>query len=302
VGDHALDAFVVEVGGRAGVGQQQAGVEDVEALVLHGPEVEVAHGDDHEQVEVVLAAERLLVPLHRALEAVHGVGGPRRLAGVDIDAQGDLAAAHGGEAVGQFVEFAGHQGEQVAGLGEGVLPDREVAATGSSPLSIRLPFDSSQRSDGVALDAHRVAAQHVRPVGEVGDAAEALGLALGAVAAARHVEAHQGGVAGRVDLDLGGQGEGVGDGVDGQALGVGGIGGRAAGRPRRWRPRSGSGARRRGAGARRGRRCGAPPGSPSPASARPPGRSRAGRCRSGRRAGGSRPGGRLGRFSAHPLS
>ena len=42
----------------------------------------------------------------------------------------DRAAAHGDEAVGQHVELAGHQGEQVAGLGEGVVPDREVAAAG----------------------------------------------------------------------------------------------------------------------------------------------------------------------------
>ena len=39
----------------------------------------------------------------------------------------DLAAAHGDEAVLQHVQFAGHQGEQVAGLGEGIAPDREVA-------------------------------------------------------------------------------------------------------------------------------------------------------------------------------
>ena len=77
VGDDALDALVVHVGGGRRVGQQERGVEDVQPLVLHGPEVEVAHGDDHEQVEVVLAAEGLLVPLHRALQRVHGVGGAR---------------------------------------------------------------------------------------------------------------------------------------------------------------------------------------------------------------------------------
>ena len=39
-------------------------VEDVEALVLHRPHVEVGHGDDVEHVEIVLAPEALLVPAH----------------------------------------------------------------------------------------------------------------------------------------------------------------------------------------------------------------------------------------------
>jgi hypothetical protein len=77
VGHDAFDALVVHVGGGLGLGQQQGAVEDVQPLVLHGPEVEVADGDDHEQVQVVLAAERLLVPLHRTLEGVQGVGGAR---------------------------------------------------------------------------------------------------------------------------------------------------------------------------------------------------------------------------------
>src|SRR5206468_5359076 len=45
---HAFDALVIDVGGGRRVRQQQRGVEDVEALVLHGPEVEIAYGDDHE--------------------------------------------------------------------------------------------------------------------------------------------------------------------------------------------------------------------------------------------------------------
>ena len=72
-------------------------------------------------------AEGLLVPAHGALQGVHGVGGARRHARIDEDAQGDLAAAHGDEGVFQHVQLAGHQGEQVAGLGKGIVPDRVVA-------------------------------------------------------------------------------------------------------------------------------------------------------------------------------
>jgi hypothetical protein len=72
----------------------------------------------------------------------------------------------------------------------------------------------------VGLDPHGEAAQHVGTVGEEGDGPEAFGLALGAEPAAGHVEAHQGLVGRRIDLDLGGQDEGVRDLVDRQALGV----------------------------------------------------------------------------------
>ena len=83
---HPLDTLVVEVGGGLRIGQQQRRVEDVQPLVLHRPGVEVAHGDDHEQVEVVLPAPGALVPRHRPLQAVHGVGGAGRHARIDEDA------------------------------------------------------------------------------------------------------------------------------------------------------------------------------------------------------------------------
>ena len=99
VGDHRLDALVVGVGGGLGARQHVAGIEDVEALVLHRAHVEVVDGDDHEAVEVVLAAVGLLVPFHRALQRVHGVGAAAFVAGADPDLQEDVAAGAGGEAI-----------------------------------------------------------------------------------------------------------------------------------------------------------------------------------------------------------
>ena len=68
VRDDRLDMRIVGVGRGLGRGQHVLVVEDVEALVLHRAHVEVGDGDDHEDVEIVFAAERLLVPAHRALE------------------------------------------------------------------------------------------------------------------------------------------------------------------------------------------------------------------------------------------
>ena len=92
VADHALDRAVVNVGSDLRVGEQQATVENVEPFVLHRAHVEVGHGHDHEHVEVVFAAEGLLVPAHRALERVHRIAAAVFLAGLHIDAQRHVAA------------------------------------------------------------------------------------------------------------------------------------------------------------------------------------------------------------------
>jgi hypothetical protein len=88
--DDRLDIGVVGVGRGVLVGQDVFVVEDVEALVLHRAHVEVGHGDDVEDVEIVFAPEHLLVPFHGALERVHRIGGARLLAVLDIDARSTL--------------------------------------------------------------------------------------------------------------------------------------------------------------------------------------------------------------------
>ena len=96
-------------------------------------------------------------------------------------------------------QLAGDQREQIARLLERVFPPREMAAVGRSPSSTRLPFDSSTGYVGlVGAQRDRVGRHHVRAVEEVGDAAKALGLALREEVAARHVEARQRGVRGRI--------------------------------------------------------------------------------------------------------
>ncbi len=127
VGNDALDGLEVAVGGGLGARQHQAVVEDVETLVLHRPHVEVGDGDDHEDVEIVFEAEALLVPLHRALQAVHGPAAAVLLAGLDIDPEVDDAARARLEGVLDDAEIAADQGEQIARLRKGVVPDGEVA-------------------------------------------------------------------------------------------------------------------------------------------------------------------------------
>jgi hypothetical protein len=62
-----------------------------------------------------------------------------------------------------------------------------------SPASTRFPFPVREQNRHVlaGLDARRIDGHHIGPVGEIGDAAETLGLALRAIGRARAVKAHE---------------------------------------------------------------------------------------------------------------
>ena len=111
VRDDAGDGVEIAVGRGVGVGQHEARVEDVEALVLHRAEIEIGHRDDVEPVEVIFAAVDALVPGHRLLEAFHGVTGLGKVRLAHPDAELDLAAAHGREGVGERGKVARDQRE-----------------------------------------------------------------------------------------------------------------------------------------------------------------------------------------------
>ena len=128
MGDDPRDIVEVGVGRGLLVGQHVGRVEDVEALVLHRAHVEIADRDDVELVEVIFAAVDLLVPRHRQLEAVHRMGGLGQVGLAHPDGEIDLAPAHRREAVAVGLQVAGDQREQIAGLGEGIVPFGPVAA------------------------------------------------------------------------------------------------------------------------------------------------------------------------------
>ena len=113
VRDDRLDVGVVGVGRGLGIGQHVFGVEDVQPLVLHRAHVEIACRDNHEGVEIVFEAEFFLVPTHRLLQRLHDEIAAVLIARLDIDAQGDDAAGHRGEAVLDAGEVPGDQREQV---------------------------------------------------------------------------------------------------------------------------------------------------------------------------------------------
>ncbi len=95
----------------------------------------------------------------------------------------DLPPGHGAEMIFDAGEIPADHREQIRGLRERIVPDREVPmppieVAGSDQIAVR---QQQRRVCFVSLDACRVDRHHIRPIGEIGDAAEPFRLALGAV-------------------------------------------------------------------------------------------------------------------------
>ena len=173
----------VEVGVARGfrVGQDVARVEDVEALVLHRPEVEVGNRDDVEAIEIIFAAIGPLVPGHGRFQGPHGVRGPGDVRLMHPDSELDLAAAHRGETVAVAGKIARDQSEQIARLGKRVLPKRPMTTVGAVTGLNRIAIcEQHRKASLVRAQPDPIARQDVGTIREEGDPAEALGLALGA--------------------------------------------------------------------------------------------------------------------------
>ena len=196
---HALNALVGGIGGGIRGGQDEGRVEDVEALVLHRPHVEALHRDDHEDVQIVFAPEALLIPAHRPLQRRHREPALADVVRFRVDAQRHPPPGAGDELVLQERQIPGHQGEQIARLGEGIAPGNGAAA------GVRFVGNEIAVGEqyGIALrvrrDAGDEAGEHIRPIRVVGHLAKPLGLALRAVHGTGFVEALQRGVRLRLD-------------------------------------------------------------------------------------------------------
>ncbi len=187
--DDRLDRRIIGIRRRVGPRENIFVVEDVEALVLHRAHVEGAHRHDHEDVEIVFAAEALLVPFHCALERLHRIAAAILVALFHEDAQRHFPARHGDELVFHMAEIARDQGKEIGRLREGVVPFHEM------PPVLRLAAlhrVAVRQQNGLALPvACDPRAEHghvVRPVEIIGDPAKALRLALRAIDALREIE------------------------------------------------------------------------------------------------------------------
>ena len=217
MGDHALNALQLSIGGGGGISEHQLGIKDIETLVFHGAHVEMAHSNNIEFFEVVFEAIDPLIPGHAALERGHRMGGERLITWLHVDTQFHQASAGGGEAVAHLLQLAGHQSEQVGGLGERIVPDGVMALRLGRSLGLRLEqagFQAVAIAEEhrepllISLDPHPKATEQIRPIRMKGDAPESLRLALGGHHATTGIEAFQGGVGVRIDPHLAAHHEG----------------------------------------------------------------------------------------------
>ena len=185
---HGGDRIVIVIGRGVGIGEDVAAVEDVQPLVLHRPEIEIVHRDDVEHVEIIFAAIDALVPRHRRPERVERVIGARQVGGAHPDAQRHLAPRLRDERAAIDREIARHQREQIGRFRERIVPFRPVAPVGEVARRDRIAVRQQHgETRFVRRHLHAIGGEHVRPVGKIGDAAEALRLALRAQDAARRI-------------------------------------------------------------------------------------------------------------------
>eukprot|EP00760_Papus_ankaliazontas_P017972 PhM_4_TR17409/c0_g1_i2/m.69949 len=194
VADDALDALEVEV--RRGLGrcEDKARVEDVERLILHRTHVEVVDGNNVKEVQVVLAAELLLVPLHGALQRRHCVVDLIDVALLHVDPQRNAAAAHRCKRVLFNGELARDKGKKITRLRKRVHPLGVVLAGLAFNITAGLEVAVGEQHRVqclVRLDVRRVFRHDVGAVEEVRDAAEPFRLTLCAEVATALVQAFE---------------------------------------------------------------------------------------------------------------
>ena len=108
------------------------------------------------------------------------------------DAEIDVTAGSGREAVLHRNQVTGNQREQIARLRMRIGPDHAVAAIADVLDHTGIPVRQHHRHARlVGGDRGGEACHHIRPIGEICDATETFSLALGEVAAVRCVEPRQ---------------------------------------------------------------------------------------------------------------
>ena len=127
VADDAFHTFKIGVGGGALVCQHIFGVEDVQAFVFHRAHIEIAHGHDHENIQIVFQPEAFFVPLHRVFQRFDGERGFVGIFGARVKRNRHVAPAAGFKSVAPHRQIARHQCKQISGLGKRVVPHGKMA-------------------------------------------------------------------------------------------------------------------------------------------------------------------------------
>ncbi len=128
VGNYRFDALVIGISGGFRTGQHIFGIENIEALVFHGPHIEAIRSNDQIAVEIVFATVDLLIPSHGLLQTAQGLLAGVPIALGNVDFQTNFAPGLGAEGILGNVKRPAHRGKQVTRLGKRIFPARPMPA------------------------------------------------------------------------------------------------------------------------------------------------------------------------------
>ena len=190
--DNGFNIEVIEVRRHLRRREHIARIEDVQALILHGAEIEVVGRDQHEAVQIVLETPAGFIPVDGPLDAFHRVLGLIGILRLNPDLQQAVLA------VRELIDFltlhqlSGDKREEVAGFERRIFPDGKVPAI----IQIALFNEVAVREKDrillfVSPDFNVEPGQHVRVIREIGDPAEAFRFALGHEVPVGHIDARE---------------------------------------------------------------------------------------------------------------
>ncbi len=126
VGNDGLDALKSLVGRSFRLSEHAGGIEDIQALVLHGAHIKIVDGHDHENIEVVFPAVDFLIPAHGFFQGSQSKITLIQVFFLDKNTQLHFTARAGGERIIDRLQVAGHESKQVAWLFKGIFPRHPV--------------------------------------------------------------------------------------------------------------------------------------------------------------------------------
>ena len=86
---HAIEVFIRCC---LRISKNKLAVKDIQALIFHRAHVEMADGDNLEEIQIIFQAIGVLVPLHRPFQRIHRMTGQADITLLDIDMKIDLAS------------------------------------------------------------------------------------------------------------------------------------------------------------------------------------------------------------------
>ena len=103
-------------------GQYTTGVKDIQTFILHCTHIEIIHGHDHKNIQIVFTTIALFIPTHGFFQTVHRMLALINILRLHINAQRHFTLTHGREGVFNTPQVTGHHSKQIGRFFKGIFP------------------------------------------------------------------------------------------------------------------------------------------------------------------------------------